>query len=155
MSHALADVVHAEQFRLFADNIGWTYIGCPACDWLSPEDVAVASLADGLAAARAHIAEAHTAALSYDTESTTAAVLHAVDNLTDGYPALIPADQLTDDDTRPVRRCDATGNTIRGPVVPVEEPGQERKHFCLRCFDAYRRSVAHLDDPLPLSEGPP
>lgn len=95
-----------------------------------------------------------TAALSYDTESTTAAVLHAVDNLTDGYPALIPADQLADDDTRPVRRCDATGNTIRGPVVPVEEAGRERRYFCLRCFDAYRRSVAHLDDPLPLSEGP-
>lgn len=152
MSHALADVVHAEQFRLLAGVDGWPVLGCPACD-LRPVGEFY-TLGELLAAARAHIAEAHTAALSYDTESTTAAVLHAVDNLTDGYPALIPAGPLADDDTRPVRRCDATGNTIRGPVVPVEEPGQPRKHFCLRCFDAYRRSVAHLDDPLPLSEGP-
>lgn len=148
MSHALADVVHAEQFLV-------EHIECPRCDWmLFADGWGPMPVADALAAARAHIAEAHTAALSYDTESTTAAVLHAVDNLTDGYPALIPADQLADDDTRPVRRCDATGNTIRGPVVPVEEPGRERRYFCLRCFDAYRRSVAHLDDPLPLSEGP-
>lgn len=148
MSHALAEVVHAELFGIFAGTDGFPHVECPSGDWSSYNERAeLHTITDALAAARAHIAEAHTAP---ETRVETHNIARAVDQLaTDAYPALIPAPVLDADDTRPVRTCQASGNTVRGPLVPVEIDGV-RKHYCLQCFDRHRRSVAHVDDPLPV-----
>lgn len=153
MSHALAEVVHAEQFRLLPGD-DWTYLGCPLGDWVGPgDDVELHTIGEALAAARAHIAEAHAVPLSYDT----APLLHDTDaeaSTTGRHAAgaLIPEPEPAYDESMPLRVCEATGNTVRGPVYPVEKPGEARKFYCRICFAAYRRSVSHLDDPLPLEE---
>lgn len=154
MSHALANVVHAERFLVYLGDHDLIEVGCPQCpSWgIDLHDLADASVGYEraatfgalLAAARAHIAEAHTAA----APDELAAVLHAVDAVQgDAYPALIPEAQLA---TRPVKVCGFTGNTIRGPLYPVEEPGAERVWMCRICFGRYRRSVAHVPSPLPI-----
>lgn len=68
--------------------------------------------------------------------------------------ALIPEPEPAYDESMPLRVCEATGNTVRGPVYPVEKPGEARKFYCRICFAAYRRSISHLDDPLPLEDAP-
>lgn len=151
MSHALAEVVHAEQFRLVAGVDGWPVLGCPACG-LRPVGEFY-TLGEMLEAARAHIAEAHAVPLSYDT----APLLHDTDaeaSTTGRHAAgaLIPEPEPAYDESMPLRVCEATGNTVRGPVYPVEKPGEARTFYCRICFAAYRRSVSHLDDPLPLEE---
>jgi hypothetical protein len=148
MTHALADVVHAEQFPIYLGDHDLIAVACPQCPGWEVDlgemcDTLVGyqqatTIGSLLAEAHRHIAEAHTVAPDY----------------ADSYPALIPEAQLADDETTAaVRVCDATGNTVRGPLLPVELDGR-RLWLCRVCFAAYRRSVSHLDDPLPLTEGP-
>jgi hypothetical protein len=151
MSHALADVVHAEQFHLgYGVTSGLQYLCCPAdsgCLWAG-EIGKNATIGDQLALARAHIAEAHTAA----PPDELAAVLHAVEAVQgDAYPALIPEDVFrAKPDRWPLNRCERCGRTVRGPLLAIEPPGENRRWVGPGCFENYRRSVAHIPSPLPI-----
>jgi hypothetical protein len=153
MSHALADVVHAEQFyvgRGVTNDYG--YLCCPGCLWARAVGTGD-NLGKMQALAREHIAEAHTAAPPDDV----AAVLYAVEAVQgDAYPALIPeAVFRAKPDRWPLNRCEQCGRTVRGPLLPIEEPGPRRRWVGPGCFENYRRSVAHAASPLPLPpEGP-
>lgn len=154
MSHALAEVVHAERFTVKVD-LDAVVFACPAGDWQRYVSGWGEDIGELLAAARAHIAEAHAVPLSYDT----APLLHNTDaeaSTTGRHAAgaLMPEPEPAYDESMPLRVCEATGNTVRGPVYPVEKPGEARKFYCRICFAAYRRSVSHLDDPLPLEDAP-
>lgn len=151
MTHALADVVLVEHFRLHARARGWVYVGCPACDWISPDDLDLTSLGEALTAARRHISDAHPGGDPLDREHAYTVALHAVDAInSDAYPALITeADLAADETTAAMRVCEATGNTVRGPLLPYEADGV-RRWICRLCFAKVRRNASHVADPLPM-----
>lgn len=150
MSHALADVVHAEQFwvgRGYVNN--GNYLVCPASGCLWARDIGDApTVGEMTERAREHIAEAHTAA----APDELAAVLHAVDAVQgDAYPALIPEAVFRERPGRwPLNRCEQCGRTVRGPLLPIEDPGPRRRWVGPGCFENHRRSVAHVPSPLPI-----
>lgn len=153
MTHALADAVAVDEFRPYATT-DWTVgLSCPTddCGWHCDDDHA--TLGALLAAARRHILDEHPGRDSLDRQRAYTRVVHAVDAMTsDGYPALIAETELAaDPTTRERRRCAASGRTVRGPLLPVERPGQARIWVCRKCFAQLRRNVAHLDAPLALT----
>jgi hypothetical protein len=156
MTHALADVVLVEHFRIWCDAAGiWPALVCPdaTCPWVSGSDHV--TLGQLLTAARCHISEAHPGGDPLSHEHAYTAVLHAVDNLTgDPYPlALIAEEQVPADDAA-MRVCEATGNSVRGPLLPYEADGV-RRWICRVCFAKCRRNASHVADPLPMPDGAP
>jgi hypothetical protein len=165
MTHALADAVLVEHFKVSLvdhDEIG---MDCPACHWgLDMHDLAdtktgcnsAATLGALLTAARRHISDAHPGGDPLSHEHAYTVALHAVDAInSDAYPALITeADLAADETTAALRVCEATGNSVRGPLLPYEADGT-RRWICRLCFTRCRRNASHVADPLPMPDGAP
>jgi hypothetical protein len=151
MSHALADVVLVEQFRLFAGPDGYPVLGCPACDDRPVGEFY--TLGELLTAARRHISDEHPGGDPLDHEHAYTAVLHAVDATAgDPYPALIP--ELLMEIERPGRaapnRCQQCGRTVRGPLLPLYKADAPLRFVGPGCLRAHRQNVSHVADPLPM-----
>jgi hypothetical protein len=154
MTHALADVVLVEQFRLVRGVDGYPVLGCPACDGRTLGELY--TLGEMLTAARRHILDEHAGGERLDHEHAYTAVLHAVDAIEgDPYPALIPEPLMAD--ARPglgkFNRCEACGRTVRGPLLPLYRADRAIQLVGPGCFRARRQNVSHVADPLPMPSG--
>jgi len=148
VSHALADVVLVEQFRLFAGAYGYPVLGCPACDGRPVGEFY--TLGELLTAARRHVSEEHPGGDPLAHEHAYTAVLHAVDNTTgDPYPALIPEPDMPGK-LAAVNRCEQCGRTVRGPLLPLLRADRAIQLVGPGCFRAGRRNASHVADPLPM-----
>lgn len=158
MTHAVAEVVLVEHFRVFVGDEGWPYIECPVDDCGGPGSAnEIYTIGELLTVARRHILDVHPGGDPLTREHAYTVALHAVDNLAGNpYPlALIAEEQVpADDPTVSVRVCEATGNSVRGPLLPYEADGT-RRWICRACFARCRRNASHVADPLPMPDGAP
>jgi hypothetical protein len=157
MTHALAEAVLVEQFRILPSADGHVGLECPddTCPYLrgvAPD----AELGALLTAARRHILDEHAGGERLDHEHAYTAVLHAVDAIEgDPYPALIPEPLMAE--ARPglgkFNRCEACGRTVRGPLLPLFRADRDIQLVGPGCFRARRQNVSHVADPLPMPSG--